>query len=241
MSRPSAAGAARGRAFGRVASPPAERPSRTLLDVRALPRRPTRLPERPGRSSDVSVSRSLGLASLARSGRTTRSSAPRRPSSRSVSWKYTWTTAGSDHGLASARARSPSECVVGIAASTRPDGSRTRAGATSEAHASPGAEVRRARSRAACSRRTRARRRPRRPPRPCTSRRRRRASARARARAGAAPSSSTRSPVAVPCRAARDPAPSSACGARAGRERRRRARARATRPRPRPRPHRPAA
>ena len=67
----------------------------------------------------------------------------RRRSTRSVSWKYTWTTPGSDRGRRSARPRSPSECVVGIARSSRPEGSRIRAGSAREAQRLPGCQVRR--------------------------------------------------------------------------------------------------
>ena len=147
-------------------------------------------------------------------GRTTRRSALRRASSRSVSWKYTWTSSGRSR-RGSARARSPSECVVGIAASVRPDGSSThcRRGERRPALAlARGTEVG---APEACNRRSRARHRPRRPRRRCTSPRRRTASASDRALASVLP----RRERARPCRrrlAAHDPAPSSARGGRAG-------------------------
>ena len=52
--------------------------------------------------------------------------ARRRRSSRSVSWKYTWTHPGRSRRR-SARARSPSECVVGMARRGRPAGRPLRA------------------------------------------------------------------------------------------------------------------
>ena len=113
-------------------------------DVRAAPRRPTRHEaRRAGAAWRASRGRSPVRAVRA-AGSTTRRSALLRRSSRSVSWKYTWTRSGRSRRR-SARARSPSECVVGIAPSTRPDGSSTDAGLVSEAQRSPWREVRRPR------------------------------------------------------------------------------------------------
>ena len=72
-------------------------------------------------------------------------SALRRRSARSVSWKYAWTIPGRVFLRSRARARSPSEWVVGIASSRAPEGSRDVRGRRQEGPRLAGREVRRSR------------------------------------------------------------------------------------------------
>ena len=95
--------------------------------LRAEPRRPTRTRSARRSSAAASVSRSVTRARRASSGRTTRSSARRRASSEIRVVEVHVDDLRQRRGRASARARSPSECVVGIARSARPDGQLDRA------------------------------------------------------------------------------------------------------------------
>ena len=169
------------------------------VDVRAEPRRPTRREARSRRTRAASASRSTTSRTARKDPEHSRGDSVRLAVERGP---CRGSRRGRDRGsprLASARARSPSECVVGIARQHRvPTGSSTTAGLASVAQRSPWPRGTEDAARAACSRRSRARRRPPRPRRPCTSRRRRRASARARAHVARVPPRSTRSPVPAP-------------------------------------------
>ena len=109
------------------------------MDVRAAPRRPTRRAALRRAHVAASASRSVDARAAREQRQQRRGGAP-------ADGDRGGPCRGSRRGRASgsarprsARARSPSECVVGIARSARPDGSSTAAGAASDAQRSPSA------------------------------------------------------------------------------------------------------
>ena len=149
------------------------------MDVRAEPRRPTRREGRPAAAGQRACRGRRRRARRARSRRTTLEQRPSAPIEQVGVVEVDVDDAAAARGERRARARSPSECVVGIAPSVASRGKLDDGRCGERRPALASRQVRRAAAPGACSRRSRARRTPPRPRRPCTSRRRRRASARA--------------------------------------------------------------